>query len=235
MQEIAFATDTQLKNVAQYCARNEFANSKKRKAEKKFANMIPIVDSFLYGATSKGKLSTKIMAGGGQLKDWGIFIAATELYNKAINKIVDKSETLQNFRENSPVMFGVANTALGVTTGISAIKWVNVFGRKFILPYIPKNIKNFAKSFIKSTDTGRVGKAINSGMKKFAQKHQTSTKVLGTIGKWALPLLCLGYITSLVFDVCKAKSKEDKIYNNLKEARLAAAQQLAAKVVEDKE
>ena len=228
MQEIAFATDTQLKNIAQYSARSEFANSKKRKSEKKFANMIPVMDSFLYGATTNGTLSQKVIAGGSQLKDWGIFLLAANLYNKAVNGIVNKSETLQNFRENSPVIYGVTNTVLGVATGCSAIKWVNTLGRKFIAPIIPQKAKEFAKAVANSTDTGTIGKAINNGMKSFATNYPKITKTLKGVGKWALPLLCLGYIASLAIDVCKAKSKEQKIYDNLQDARLAAAQQLAA-------
>ena len=229
MQEIAFATDTQLKNIAQYNARNEFANSNMRKTEKSFANVLPIMDSFLYGATTRGNLSQKVLAGSSQLKDWGIFILATSIYNKAVNGIVNKSETLQNFRDNSPVCFGIANTILGVATGCSAIKWINTLGRKFIVPHIPKKAKEIAKSFINSTDSGSIGKVINGGMKNFATKYPKITKVLGSVGRWALPVLCLGYLCSLAIDVCKAKSKENKIYNELQNARLIAAQQLAIK------
>ena len=235
MQEIAFATDNQLKTIAQYSARSEFANSKKRKAEKKFANMLPVMDSFLYGATAKGNLSQKVLAGGNQLKDWGIFILATSLYSKAINAIVNKSETLQDFRKDSPVCFGVANTALGVATGFSAIRWVNALGRRFIVPYIPQKAKELARAFVGSTDTCKVGQAVNNGIKTFAAKYPKISKTLGAAGRWALPLLCLGYLTSLAIDICKTKSKENKIYNQLQDARLTAAQQLALKNLQLKE
>ncbi|MBQ7450723.1 hypothetical protein IJS77_04835 [bacterium] len=228
MEEIAFATDAQLKNIAQYNARREFANSPKRKSEAKFANMLPVMDSFLTGATAKGSLSTKIITGGNELKDWGIFILATSLYNKAVNKIVSKSETLQNFRENSPVMYGVANTALGVATGFSAIKYVNKGYQKFIAPLIPQKFKDSLKGFVDSADTTKIGKSINRGMQNFATKYPKITRGLGIVGKLALPVLCLGYITSLVIDVCKAKSKGEKTFEELKEARLMAAQQLAS-------
>lgn len=227
MQEIAFSTDTQLRTIAKYNANSEFANSKKRKSERRFANILPIMDSFLYGATSAGPLSSKVLEGGNQLKDWGIFLVATNLYNKAIDKIVDKSETLQNFRENSPVLFGIANTVLGAATGISAIKYVNAGYKKFISPLIPKTVKNIAKNVVDSSDTSKVGKFINSGMENAATKYPKITKSLGIVGRYALPLLCLGYIASLAVDVCKTKIKEEKIFNALKEARLNAAQQLA--------
>ena len=233
MQEIAFATDTQLKDIARYSARKEFANSPKRKSEKKFANMLPVMDSFLYAATADGSLSQKVMAGGKQLKDWGIFIIAANLYNKAINRIVNKSETLQNFRDNSPVAYGVANTALGVTAGLSAVRWVNALGRKFIAPLIPQKAKDLAKAVAESTDTGTIGKAINNGMKNFATKYPKITKSLGFVGKWALPLLSLGYLASLAIDVFKTKSTEKKIYNELNNARLAAAQQLAVQNMQE--
>ena len=228
MQELAFATDAQLKNIAQYNAQREFATSPKRKAERKFANMLPVMDSFLVGATTGGTLKDKVLTGGNQLKDWGIFILATSLYNKAINKIVSKSETLQNFRENSPVIFGVANTALGITTGISAINYVNKFYKSVISPLIPNGFKESVKGIVDSTDSGSLGKAVNKGMTNFAANHPNITKTFGVIGKYALPVLCLAYIASLTIDLFKAKSTENRVYNELKDARLAAAQQLAA-------
>lgn len=232
MREIAFATDTQLKNIAQYSARREFTDSPKREKERKFANIIPIMDSFLYGATTKGNLSTKVLAGSNQLKDWGIFIIAAKLYNKAIDKIVNKSETLQNFRDNSPILFGTTNTILGVAMGCSAIKWTNKLYKKLIAPIIPQKAKEISKGFVNYTDNRSLGKAINNGMQSFATKYPKITKTLNTVGKWTLPLICLGYITSLAIDICKAKSKEDRIYNKLQDARLAAAQQLASQNIE---
>lgn len=227
MQEIAFATDTQLKNIAQFSVGREFANSPKRKAERGFANMLPFMDSFLYGATTNGSISQKVLAGGNQLKDWGIFLLATNLYNKAIDKIVDNSETLQNFKENSPILYGTTNTILGLSAGISAIKYVNAGYKKFIAPLIPKKVKFIANNLVAFSDTSAVGKHINKGMEKLATNHPKITKSLGIVGRYALPLLCLGYIASLAMDVCKAKIKEEKIYNTLKDARLNAAQQLA--------
>ena len=126
MQEIALASDSQLRSVAQSKALNDYANSPKRSFEYNFATALPIMDSFLVGATKKGNLKQKALAGGKQLKDWGIFLVAASLYNKAINKIVSKSETLQNFKENSPFAYTVTNALAGTAVGISAIKYAKV-------------------------------------------------------------------------------------------------------------
>lgn len=228
MQEIAFATDTQLKNIAQQNVAREFANSPKRNSERRFAYMLPFADSFLYGATTQGSLSRKVLAGGSQLKDWGIFLLATNLYNKAIDKIVDKSEAVQNFRDNSPVLFGAANTVLGVAVGYSAIKYLNAGYKKFIAPLIPQKVKNAVKSVVGLSDNSAIGKSVNEGMKGFAVKYPKITKALGIVGRYALPILCLGYIASLAVDVIRAKAKVSQTVEALKDVRLAAAQQLAA-------
>ena len=229
MQELAFATDSQLRSIARQKAAGDYANSPKRKVEFNFATALPVVDSFMVGAATNGTLKKKVLAGGSQLKDWGIFLAVVHFYNKAINKIVEKSETLQNFKENSPFTFGVVNTVLGLTAGISGIRYINAGYRKFVAPYIPKCVKEFGKSVVNATDNSSVGKSINEGMKTFAQKYPNITKVFGATAKWALPLLCLGFIASMAIDAVKAKSNEDKTYKQLEAARLAAAQELASK------
>ena len=87
MQEIAMATDKQLKTIAQLKANYDYVNSPNRKFEHNVALTIPMMDSFLVGAATKGSLKNKVLAGGSQLKDWGIFLAITTLYNKAVDKV----------------------------------------------------------------------------------------------------------------------------------------------------
>ena len=147
MQELAQATDAQLRSIAQYKSLNDFANSPNRKTESSFAKVLPVMDSVLVGASTQGSLGKKIVSGGKQLKDWGIFLAVTGLYHKAIDKIVSKSETLQNFRDNSPFAYGIANTVLGVTAGISGVHYVNKGFQKYIAPHIPKSVKNAVGNF----------------------------------------------------------------------------------------
>lgn len=229
MQELALASDAQLRNIAQQKARREYATSPNRKTESNFALALPVMDSFLVGATAKGGIKNKVLAGGNQLKDWGIFLFVTHLYHKAINKIVDKSETLQDFRENSPFMFGVANTALGVTAGISGIHYINKGYNKFISPLIPQKLKDGVKNLVNSTDKSSFVKAVNGNMKDFATKYPKITKTLNTAARWALPLLCLGFMGAMAIDAIKAKMNENRTYKQLSDARLAAAQELALK------
>ena len=132
-------------------------------------------------------------------------------------------------------MFSIANIALGVTTGFSAIKYVNLGYKKFIAPLIPQKAKEFTKQIISSTDNGSIGKSINKGLQSFAAKYPAITKTLGILGKWTLPILSLGCIASIAFDACKANSKQQKTLDTLKSARLQAAQQLAAKNINSSE
>ena len=228
MQELAMASDAQLRGIAQYKSRSDYANSPARKVEYNVATALPVMDSFLVGMSTKGSLKNKVLSGGRQLKDWGIFLAVTNLYHKAIDKIVSKSETLQNFRENSPFAYGIANTALAVATGISGVHYVNKGYQKFIAPIIPQGVKNVVKSFVNSTDTSSVGKAVNGGMKTFATKYPRISATMGTAARWALPILCLGLMGAMAIDAIKAKMTENKTYKELEAARLAAAQQLAS-------
>ena len=229
MREIAMATDSQLRDIAREKANYDYATSPRRKVENKFANAIPVMDSLLTAAATKGTLKEKVLSGGNQLKDWGIFLAVTHCYNKAINKIVDKSETLQNFRDNSPFAYNFVNTALGVTAGISGIHYINKGYQKFVAPLIPKSIKNAAKDLINSTDESSIGTAINKGMKNFSKKYPKITNGFSTAAKFAMPVLCIAFMTSMVIDAIKTKSKENKIFKDLSDARLSAAQDLAAK------
>ena len=228
MQELALATDSQLRYIAKTKANYDYAASPKRKAERNFATMIPVMDSFLLGAGTKGTLGQKVVAGGNQLKDWGIFLVVTSLYNKMVNKIVDKSETLQKFRDNSPYTYGIANAAVGVTVGISGIHYVNKGFQRFISPLIPNRLKEVAKGFIEGTDNSNFGKVINNSMQNFAQKYPKISKVLGTTARWAMPVLCLGFLASMAIDIIKTKSNENKTFKQLSDARLAVAQELAA-------
>ena len=227
MQELALATDSQLRYIAKTKANYDYATSPKRKTERNFATMLPVMDSFITGAEAKGTIGQKVLNGGTRLKDWGIFIAITSLYNKAINKIVDKSETLQKFRDNSPIAYGVTNAAVAVTAGISGINYVNKGFNKFIAPHIPKSLKDGAKNLFGKTDNSKLGNIINNGMKSFANKYPKITKALGVAERWALPVICAGFLASIAADVIKTKKNENNLYNKLSDARLAAAQQLA--------
>ena len=229
MQEIALATDSQLRSVAQSKALNDYANSPKRSFEYNFATALPIMDSFLVGASEKGTLKQKALAGGRQLKDWGIFLAVAGLYNKAINKIVSKSETLQDFKENSPFAYTTTNALIGTAFGISAVKYANKGYQKFIAPLIPEKVKQLGRTIMGTADNSSVSGTINNGMKTFATKYPKITNCLGTVAKWAMPVMCLGFMASIAYDMIKAKVDENKTYKNLEDARLAAAQQLAIK------
>ena len=227
MQELALATDSQLRNIARTKANYEYISSPKRKTETNFALMLPVMDSFLLGAGTKGSLGQKIATGGNQLKDWGIFLAVTHLYSKAVNKLVEKSQTLQNFKENSPTAFGVANIVTGLAAGISGIHYVNKGFQKFVSPLIPKGVKNAAKGIFEATDSSSLGKTINNGMKTFTKKYPKLSKTVNKAVKWAMPVLCLGFLASMAIDAVKAKASENETFNELSDARLAAAQQLA--------
>ena len=227
MQEIALATDSQLRSIARAKASYEYNSSPHRKTEKKFANMIPVMDSFLMGASTQGTLGQKVVSGGKDMADWGIFIGLAYLYNKAVNKIVGKSETLQNFKENSPAAYGIANVALGATTCMSGLYYIKKGYQKFIVPHLPKNIKNAPENIAKGIDDSSFAKTINNSMKNFAKNYPNITKCLRTGAVWALPVLSLGFIAVWVVDLIKANGTQKRTLKELEAARLAAAQQLA--------
>lgn len=233
MQEIAFATDSQLKSIAKAKAGYEYSTSPKRKNEHNFATMLPIADSFLVGAGTKGHIGKKIVTGGRQLKDWGIFLLVTDLYSKVVDKVVSKSETLQNFREESPLAFGFANAVLGVTVGINGIKAVNKIGKKYVMPMLPDNVKSFFKDFSKNVNKSNIGKSINTNIKKFANRYPSIAKAGRIVSMWAMPVVCAGILISMVSDIIKAKKTEKETYNKLSDLRLEAAQSMATQNIEE--
>ena len=52
MQELAMASDAQLRTLAQYKSRRDFANSPNRKAEYSLSKALPVWDSFFVGAVT---------------------------------------------------------------------------------------------------------------------------------------------------------------------------------------
>ncbi len=223
------ASDSQLRSIAKVKSVSDYTGSPKRNFEYNFATAIPIMDSFLTGVSQKGSLKQKAIAGGKQLKDWGIFLVVTNLYNKAINSLVSKSETLQNFRDNSPFAFMITNAAVGTAAGISGIHYINKGFSKFVAPHIPESVKSLGKNILGSADNSGASKVINNGMKTFSKNYPKITKGLGTVAQVALPLMCLGLMASMAFDMVKAKVTEHKTYKELEDVRLTAAQKLAMK------
>ena len=227
MHEIAMITDSQINAVANARANYEYNNSSHRKTERKFANMLPVMDSFLLGASTTGSLGTKVVSGGKELADWGIFIGLAHLYRKTINKIVNNSETLQNFKEDSPVAFNLANTALGVTVCCSGAYYIKKGYQKFIAPHISKDVKDAPQNLADKIDKSSIGKSINEGMKNFAKNYPKITNGLKIAAVWTLPIVCVGILATWITDMVKANNVKKTTQKELEGLRLAAAQQLA--------
>ena len=227
MNEIAFATDSQLRNIASAKANYDYASSPNRKTERKFANMLPVMDSILIGASTKGSLGSKVVSGGKELADWGVFIGLAYLYNKMIGKLVKNSDTLQDFKENSPVAFNVANAAVGVTACCSGLYYIKKGFNKFIAPHLSTGVKNFPKSLADNIDDSSFGKRINKGMAEFANNYPKITKGLKIAAVWTLPVLCAGLLITWVADLAKINKNKKATLKNLEDARLTATQQIA--------
>lgn len=227
MQELALATDSQIRNIANARANYEYNSSPNRKIERKVANMLPVMDSFLIGASTKGSLGTKVVSGGKELVDWGIFIGLAHLYGKTVKNIVNNSETLKDFKENHPVAFNLANTALGVTACCSGCYYIKKGYQKFIAPHISQKVKNLPQNVADDIDNSGIGKSINEGMKNFAKNYPKITKGLKIAAVWTLPIVCAGLLITWVTDMVKANNIKKTTQKELEELRLSAAQQLA--------
>lgn len=227
MNEIAFATDSQLRNIASTKANYDYATSPHRKTERKVANMLPVMDSFILGATTKGSLGTKAVSGGKELIDWGIFIGLANIYRKAVNGAVNNSESLQNFKENHPVAFNVSNALVGTAACLSGVYYIKKGYNKFIAPHISQKFKDMPKNIADQIDNSGIGRSINNGMKTFASKYPKITKGLKIGAIWALPVVCIGILATWISDMAKANNTKKSTLNELKAMRLASAQQLA--------
>lgn len=227
MNEIAFATDAQLKNIATAKANYDYASSPNRKTERKFANMLPVMDSVLIGASTQGSLGSKVVSGGKELTNWGIFIGLSYLYNKMMGKLVKNSDTLQNFKENSPVAFNVANVAVGVTACCSGLYYIKKGFNKFVAPHLSKGVKDFPKNLADNIDDSSFGKRINAGLANFAKDYPKITKGLKIAAAWTLPILCAGLLITWIADLAKINKNKNTTLKNLEDARLAATQQIA--------
>ena len=225
MRTFVNADDKQLKQLAREDARSEFANDPQRKRENKFATMLPVADSLLQGVATSGKLSKKGKAVVKAGTEWAVFMGAVALYNKAMGKVTQTFPALKEFGEEHPVISKVADTTVGVVTGMSAVhyffKGVNKLRSKV------KGFDKAVKTIENLVDDSGVGKAINNGMETFAKKFPKANNVVKKVAVLALPVACVGLLGVYFYDLLKMGSKQDSNYKDLKELQKGAATMLA--------
>lgn len=221
-------SDEQLQTLARTKAILDIANSKTVKSGKVFSDFLPIADSFLIGATTKGPLSNKIKGGLDQAKDWAFFIAVTAIYNKAVNGIVNNVPFLKQFREDHPAMYGIGYTVGGVAAGSSGVHLGNkAWDAIFTKPGSKaKTVGEKVSGLIDDLDNGYIGKQVNKFIKWFPEKMPKTAKAASFIATWTLPILCVGYLVSIFTKLAGLKNKEKDNYIELKQVQLDAAKQL---------
>jgi len=221
------ANDAQLKQIARQDAKREFRNDPQRKREDKFASMLPVADSLIQGAATKGTIGKKAKVAAKAGTDWLIFLGATKIYNHIANKVVDTFPGLKEFAEENPVTATVANTSLGAVTGLSAIYYVNKAWSAFAKTKIGAPIQKGITKIYNLLDDSNTGKTINEGMSALATKFPKATNRLRTVAKWALPVAAIGVVGVFLYDLIKMSNKKDANFDKLKEMQNQLTKEVA--------
>jgi len=221
------------RQAAVAAAYDQYQSSPGTKASKLFSDTLPVTDSLVRGATAKGTLSTKFGTTADNLKDWGVFLVVTKLYDKITNKIVEKCPPLQRFQEKHPAVSNLLGLGGAVGTGIAGIHYTNKLLNNVATRLQQKPNKNNVLMFIEGVltgkhlekiDTTKVGKNINSGIEKLADN--STAKKLGAAARLAIPLLAIGFIVKAVKDRANFVKNAERNYNEIQQTKLEVAKAL---------
>lgn len=107
--------DSQLRTLAYIKAQDKNEEKKSKKSIISTLYAIPLVDSLSSGILTRGRLGTRATATATTAARWGVALAVLGGYNAAKNAVVSRSEKLQNFEQNNPVISLLAD--VGVLMG----------------------------------------------------------------------------------------------------------------------
>lgn len=175
---------------------------------------IPFIDSVARGALHDGKGSAKIARTANTGKDWGIFVGAVWLYNKALEQVYKAFPGARQFKQENPTITAIGEVGSAVAVGQGAIWGANKLYNK-ISPNkaFEQHVQEFVeKKFPKvSQKVGEVLKPVS----EFAKNNKPVMKwagfgVIATLG---------GLIVKYFYDVYNTREKADDKFEQLKDQR----------------
>jgi len=230
--------DSQLKTLAYIANRNKF-NEKKTNSINSTLYAIPIVASISSGILTKGKLGTRVFASARTATNLGVGLLALGAVNAIENAVVSRSEKLQKFENNHPLLSLVAD--LGLALGAFSL------GTKGARKILMKTAKKFPKAAL--TTVARLQnakKAINKTMlnTKVLPKIQEGVSKLGEKAPWAVEIgaaivdssVYILFLAGIMRGAKEARKEQRGFENNykgLKMAQLETAKHLTNVLAEE--
>lgn len=207
---------------------NKALNDKDTKKQKRITNGLfyaaPILDSVMYSAleASQTKSLAKTMGRlGSRLGMWGLLLGFYELASKGIDKLTQKSKTLNKLRKDQPELKALLD--IGAIYGGFRIadnlldKGLNKIPTSFI-----KRVIERKNEIAKSIDSSKIAKNIFTpaleNTKSFMAKHvKLAGGIKSAIPKVAGILIFSSLIKSVVFDSSRLNNKIAQNYLGLKD------------------
>ena len=224
--------DSQLKTLAYVTAHDKKTEKRTRKSITSTLYALPIAASLSSGILTKGELGTKAIATAKSAGSWGFALLTLGVFNAAKNAVVSRSEKLQNFEQNNPIVSTLADVGLF----LGALSLGNK-GAKRVAAKVFEKAPNFvAKMFTKLENAE---KAINKTIlnTKFLPSIKNNIAKLENKAPWAVHAgtavvansVLILFLAGLIrgnSDAKQAKKNVEQNYKALKTAQFETARHL---------
>ena len=172
---------------------------------------IPVVDTLVSGAFTKGPLSTKMAGMGRNALAWGGILALAGLYNGVVEKITEVVPVARKLEENHPIIKSILSIAGFVAVATAGQKGLSLL-TKHAATHMPKLATKMAgwkaglKTRINNSKLAtKVYQPIVDGIKSFGVKHPKMANAGIATAALATPILTGGVLFKALTD----KSEKD--------------------------
>ncbi len=224
-------TDTdniQLYYIAANQAINDNDTQKRNNFTKNLLRIIPVVDSFVAVSQKKqmqglGAVSTMTSAAGtfgARMLSWGALYLGSGWIFKAVNKLIDKSDTLSKMTDKQPVLEDAIDIAAVYGTYSLARKFASS-AKKLVPESVTSLFSDYSEKIAKSINSSNFSKKIYNPLINRITKESAARPQLTSFVKkaqsFAVPTLIFASIVkSLLVDPIALNKKIKGNYHELK-------------------
>lgn len=167
----------------------------------------------------KPTVARKVKTALGTAKNWGIFLGAATLANKAANAVIDRVPPFKQFKKEHP-----NTTALGVIIGSvvaanNAVNPANDFFKAVAKDGIGKQIKEGAEKLVKESPLNRPEVTQFVDNKVFKPVGNFATNHRNAFGLGALGLIGAVFVKDML-DIADAKKTQKNVAQQLEKQRI---------------